>query len=750
MSSGATDPLSAFHLLAAVIHLLLALIPEEAQNASVFWTKLGAPVSIPTPQYPFPQQAQEQLWKLLNSAVPAEIEKQKPTIGALLTELGTLFDIKDVHVDGVLTEAGGTKLRQLLAPGTLSRTVEAVRARYVAVWAEKSWLDDAYFLLPQSQAAASSAARPPHSPATSPARPSAHASTAASPGGSARSNLLTPLRGSNPLGRGPGAVPQTPMSSQLESVGWLREAVQEQVSASSKLEKYYTACEVSPRDDIDARAERLCEKVREAIASTAAPTDVGEQLTLGKRLYYKMLLSFLEAEERRLKHSNFGALLSNAAFHTSLLACCLESVFASYSTSGMAFPAILHTLELQPFDFGKVIESFIKHEPHLPSHLKMHFADVEAKIVEHLAWQDGSPLHALMTEYDAALAVAGAKTGEGGATPPGSTRAKAALEQFVKKCLYLGAKRIQDLCLRLLLPSTLVQQVWEVVKLVLDQARHLLLGRHLDQLLMCAVYGVCKVNQRSVTFRHIIEQYKRQAGASPRTFREVRMRTSTDPPQDIIQFYNLVFIPSMKDHLLRVCSSAGPAALAPAHTAGVSTAGGSSAGDGNTSAPHISPDINVARGTSSPRHVSAGGGRDVYVSALSTPNARDLTPRTRTLYAFSGGTPAGASGADRLRDINTQVNQPAGSDVAQTLSMMSGAPSGAAAAGAGGSEAPSRRGELDLGGSGAGVMASGHKRSRAILEPSRSSTPGGSSVEGEVAPSDGASIESSSIRSRSN
>ena len=120
------------------------------------------------------------------------------------------------------------------------------------------------------------------------------------------------------------------------------------------------------------------------------------------------------------------------------------------------------------------------------------------------------------------------------------------------------------------------------------------------------------------------------------------MRTSTDPPQDIIQFYNLVFIPSMKDHLLRVCSSAGPAtALAP--TAGVSTAGGSSGGDGSTSAAHISPDINVARGSSSPRHVSAGGGRDVYVSALSTPNARDLTPRTRTLYAFSGGTPAGAA-----------------------------------------------------------------------------------------------------------
>ena len=63
-------------------------------------------------------------------------------------------------------------------------------------------------------------------------------------------------------------------------------------------------------------------------------------------------------------------------------------------------------------------------------------------------------------------------------------RGQAALEQFMRKCLYLAAKRIQDLCLRLLLPEKLTQLVWDVVKLILDKARHLLEGRHLDQL-MC-------------------------------------------------------------------------------------------------------------------------------------------------------------------------------------------------------------------------------------------------------------------------
>ena len=732
MAVGATDPLSAYHFLSALIHLLLSLIPEEARTSTAFWPKLDGPISATTPQYPLPQGAQDHLWGLLK-AVPAEIAKQQPTVAALLSDLAGVFALGEVHEEGKLTPEGGTKLRALLSPANLSETVLAVRTRYAAVWGDKSQLDDTFYLLPHDY----SPQRPAHSPAASPCRPSTHSSASAgmsSPSAAGRASLLTPLRGSNPLRGQQAAIPQTPMSSQLESVGWLREAVRLEADASS-LAKYFDACEVSPRTTIEERISTLCTKVQDVLQASELSSDVSEQLQLGRRLYYKMLLAFLEAEERRLHQTNFAMLLNNDAFHTSLLACCLESVFASYSTAHMAFPAILQHLELQPFDFGKVIESFIKHEPRLPDHLKRHFAEVEAKIVECLAWQEGSPLHALMSEYDAALTAGSAVDSPArGAPPPGSTRAKAALEQFVKKCLYLGAKRIQDLCLRLLLPSSLVQQVWAVVKLVLDKARHLLVGRHLDQLLMCAVYGVCKVNQRPVTFRHIIEQYRRQNGASPRTFREVRMRNATDPPQDIIQFYNVVFIPAMKDHLLLACSSSSnvPTATAPG---GISAALATNGSLASNAAAHMSPDINLARGGSSPRHVSAGGARDLYVSSL-TPNAH-LTPRTRTLYAFSD-TPAGRSdinSTERLRDINSNINgQPA---AASALDVLGAAANGAQPVGAGGSPdlgqtRRSTRGELDLSkatSGGVGVMASGHKRSRALMEPQRSGSSAGSSME---------------------
>ena len=415
----------------------------------------------------------------------------------------------------------------------------------------------------------------------------------------------------------------------------------------------------------------------------------------------------------------------------------------------MVFPAILR-IDLQPFDFGKVIESFIKHEPHLPAHLKKHFADVEARIIEQLVWQEESPLHKLMHEYDLSLAADAAEAAEPGSLKEqqrnaGSKRARAALEQFMRKCLYLAAKRIQDLCLRLLLPEKLTQQVWDVVKLILDKARHLLEGRHLDQLLMCSIYGVCKVNlqhgAKQVTFRDIINQYKRQQGATARTFREVKMRSSADPPQDIIQFYNLVFIPAMKD---RCYGCAAPAAAGGAQaarteprvaTAGVSGAAGAAA--------------RIKRwggllGSSRPSQRCTGQG--VAAACLggclrlrSPRRPAPFTPRTRLLLC---DTPGGAADANhKLKNINSQINAPAGNDVAaQALSSMSGA-------GTNGAPPPSvanghpneRRGELDLSGGGAGGMAAGLKRR---LEPSRSSTPGGSSADGE-------SAESASVRSRS-
>jgi len=449
--------------------------------------------------------------------------------------------------------------------------------------------------------------------------------------------MLTPQRQANPLcsraSTSASGVPQTPISSQLESNKWLKDTVTLlQPEPSPELREFFGACQDNPAEPIKQQLQEQCQRVEEHLCKVMEIScDVEELILLSRKLYYKMLLAFLQAEQQRLNVNDFSKLLSNRAFHCSLLACCMEAVFAANSVDEAAFPAVLGLLDLHAFDFAKVIESFVKTEPRLPHHLRAHFADVEAKILEVLAWADGSPLHGLMSEYDAASEASGS---------PGPNRAKVALEQFIKKVWYLAAVRIQEICTRLLLPSFLVHQVWNCLKLVLKQCRHLLSGRHLDQIVMCTVYGVCKVNQRSVTFRHIIEQYKRQPKASPKVFREVRMANKSDKPQDIICFYNQVYIPAMKECLMEVVSKP---------TTGEGAAGSGDGPGGVMASPSLS---RLTRGSASPQRVSAQ--RDVYVSQPRTPSS--MTPRTKTLYAF-GDTPAA-----KLQTINLQLNRTPGSD----------------------------------------------------------------------------------------
>ena len=53
--------------------------------------------------------------------------------------------------------------------------------------------------------------------------------------------------------------------------------------------------------------------------------------------------------------------------------------------------------------------------------------------------------------------------------------------------------RIKQLCGHLKQPDTVQEQVYWVVAHVVQEATHLLFNRHLDQIVLASIYGVCKV-----------------------------------------------------------------------------------------------------------------------------------------------------------------------------------------------------------------------------------------------------------------
>ena len=332
LKTGATDHLVAYHTLAAVIHLLLSIIPEEAQTSTTFWTRLDGPIADVT--YPLPPQAQQVLWESIK-AVPAEMDKLKPTVAALLAQLDQIFALSGgagaTDASGALTPTAGAALRALLAPSALGDTVEKVRAAHAAAWraTTRSSTTAASSCRARGgrrgrrgaagRAGAGGAASSP--PACSPARASSHASLSTSavqrsPGLASparpQPGLLTPLRGTNPMGRGGGGPPpQTPMTSQLEAVSWLREATSSGASCAADLRRYLDACDPPvTAAAVSGRVDGLCAKVKQALLAAAesggggagraaAEADADEQIGLGCRLYYKMLDRFLSTEEQR-------------------------------------------------------------------------------------------------------------------------------------------------------------------------------------------------------------------------------------------------------------------------------------------------------------------------------------------------------------------------------------------------------------------------------------------------------------------
>lgn len=305
-------------------------------------------------------------------------------------------------------------------------------------------------------------------------------------------------------------------------------------------------------------------------------------------LYYQVLESVLCSEHKRLDRMDFSTLLHAETFHRSLYACCAEVSLKSFSLVTLSFPKILETCQVNAFDFGKVLDSFVKHTASsLPSSLRQHMLDIEQEILESLAWRDSSSFYQLLSGGQ-----------EGGQEMPREEEdvpeehrtqvpslslkpLRSTIQLFYRKVFTLAAHRIYHLCDGLALEPHIIDQIWTATKEALSKHLDLIRNRHVDHLILCAIYGVCKVNACSpeVSFKRILEIYKRTswsfspASSSSSTLssknkafivRHVlvhrnkdRRQGKEDPPYDascygdVITFYNRCYIPIMKQFLLQ-------------------------------------------------------------------------------------------------------------------------------------------------------------------------------------------------------
>uniref|UniRef100_A0A8C4ITQ7 Retinoblastoma-associated protein n=1 Tax=Dicentrarchus labrax TaxID=13489 RepID=A0A8C4ITQ7_DICLA len=415
--------------------------------------------------------------------------------------------------------------------------------------------------------------------------------------------------------------PQTPIRAAMNSIQQLRgDLTSSGDQPSTNLATYFKNCTVDPTQEVLKRLETLGQAFSQRFGQAVGPRCVvlgRQRFNLGVKLYYKVMEAMLKSEEKRLSVQNFSKLLNDSTFHTSLLACALEVVMATYGAeTNVCFPWILDVVNLAAFDFYKVIESFIKADPTLSKDIVKHLETCENLIMERIAWRTvsfslSSLLHLFYFLFLFAVSFA-------------SNRLCGVLSVVYR----LAYTRLKILCSYLLSSHPELEPIiWTLFQHTLQHEHELMRGRHLDQLMMSAMYAICKVKSVDLRFKTIVTAYKNMPNTNQETFKHVLI---TEGHYDsIIVFYNQVFMQKLKTNILQYAS---------------------------TRPPTLSPIPQIPRSPykfpNSPLRVP--GSNNVYISPLKSPRMSPgiMTPRSRMLVSI--GESFGPS--NRFQKINQMVN----------------------------------------------------------------------------------------------
>ncbi len=395
----------------------------------------------------------------------------------------------------------------------------------------------------------------------------------------------------------------SPHAGLLKSSDWLQSLVRH-VSVEEppkNLVKFFTAC----NSDTDfLRVSRLLmASVRDRM-SVLGLEAFSERFVMVQKIYFVLLETLLQSEEERLqqKGTNFTLLLSNEAFHRSLIWCALEMVFYSFRVDKAFYPHNLSMAGVSALDLIKIIESVLRTLKNLSSVMARRLTDIEEHLLEFYAWKRGDALFTqlqvpgicdALSEWlgsDAPTATSGgefashaaaslapsssavAHSSAAFASParpvrsntvplPGAVGASFGTKLFFRKISVLVSLRVKLLCQSLGMAFLIQSQICKTVMHTLLRSQ-LCFDRHLDQIILCSVYAVGKVywkaagssitGSQEITFKEIVSCYKSMPHyqrLSPAIFREVLMADGSK--NSIIEFYNQLFVPELDEFVLR-------------------------------------------------------------------------------------------------------------------------------------------------------------------------------------------------------
>jgi Retinoblastoma-associated protein A domain/Domain of unknown function (DUF3452)/Retinoblastoma-associated protein B domain len=350
--------------------------------------------------------------------------------------------------------------------------------------------------------------------------------------------------------------PPTPMSEARVTISWLKKSLA-------------SGGETFPSDTLVAEMERAGATVRQSIevrldelTAFADAAQLRSRRQWVSKLYYKTLCDMIGAEKERLaksgRQANFEALLRNDTFHRAMIACCIELVAYCFKLPKYASPYAVRLCQFHPFELPKLLDSIVRHLPGLPDAGRRHLNEVERNVLLAGGWERRSPVFALVVEPGARPHLLAKFVPGAAAAAPNPSAADNqrffALELFFRKVFRLAEARVRALVgVPLNLSAPVVAKVLESLHRVVILHTDLLRDRHLDQIIMCTVFGVCRANLTMqpelgrTTFMAIVDRYRELYKDATRVFTQIPLSDDAQFPPlgNIIHFHNSVFVPQV-------------------------------------------------------------------------------------------------------------------------------------------------------------------------------------------------------------
>ncbi|MGK3736979.1 MAG: hypothetical protein ACI90V_003823 [Bacillariaceae sp.] len=337
--------------------------------------------------------------------------------------------------------------------------------------------------------------------------------------------------------------------------------------------------------------------------------------------YYHSLEAIIQDQMDRMEFlGTFDSLLQSRSFHRALLACCYTCVLKGIGTTqklhmnknykNITVQILMDTIESNPFTFLKIIEALCRalivtdDSPNkqlgspivagLPFILQQHIQTIETQLIDNVVWNTlPSPnkteaslmatiktmrslpgtwppdiLEPILPEEIINGEVNSSKVNEVRYKPSfGASSEANFLSFFLRKLLKCAFSRIQDICAALNLSNeTLVHtQILVSFRYLLRHHITIFYERHVDQLLLCSIYGVCRLMRvrPEITFGKIIDAYFAVRGedqgerACRLIVRHVKLVSSEKGNRpdmkvvgNIVVFYNQTYVPKMQKYFL--------------------------------------------------------------------------------------------------------------------------------------------------------------------------------------------------------